>query len=272
MPLRHPIYAGLAATERVGTDPEAPAFVLLHGLTFDRSMWEPVMDALPPRHRAVAFDLPGHGGSPPIDARGLAPVVDAVHAAVGAAGIDVPIVVGHSIGGPIASIYASANPAAGVVNVEAPIRIEPFAGMVRAIAPQLSGPGFGEVWSQLRATWGMDDVPAPYRELLRPADRAAQDVVLRYQADILERPLGEVLRWRDDGMAALAAAGLPYLCLLARHADPADLAWLAERLPQADVVVWPVEHHFPHLARPALFAELLAELARRAAMFRPVGV
>ncbi len=48
MPVRHSTYADLAATERSGTDPAAPAFVLLHGLTFDRRMWEPAMAALPP--------------------------------------------------------------------------------------------------------------------------------------------------------------------------------------------------------------------------------
>ena len=38
-------------------------FVFLHGLTFDSRMWAPVLDALPSGHRAIAFDLPGHGGS-----------------------------------------------------------------------------------------------------------------------------------------------------------------------------------------------------------------
>jgi pimeloyl-ACP methyl ester carboxylesterase len=264
MPLRHTIYAGLAATERAGTEADAPAFVLLHGLTFDRRMWDPILDGIPPRHRALAFDLPGHGGSRSLDARGLAPVVDAVHAAVTAAGIDAPIVVGHSIAGPVASIYASEHPTAGAVSMEAPIRMEAFAETLRGLAPQLSGPGFGEIWPQMRASMLMDRVPAQYRALLRPADRPVQDVILRYQADILEGPLDDVLRWRDDGMAAIGAAGVPYVCLLAHHPDAADVTWLVERVPQAEVVVWPVEHHFPHLARPRLFVQLLAELARRA--------
>lgn len=263
---RHTTYAGLAATERPGTDPGAPAFVLLHGLTFDRRMWEPVLDELPLAHRAIAFDLPGHGGSPSLGARGLAAVVEAVARAVEAAGVEAPVVVGHSIGGPIAGIYASAHPTAGVVSMEAPIRLEPFAEMLRAVAPQLSGSGFHEVWSQIRASMLMDRVPAQYRELLRPADRPVKDVILRYQADILERPLEDVVRWRDEGMAAVAAAGVPYVCLLANEPEPADIAWLAELVPQADVVVWPVEHHFPHLARPALFAGLLGERARRSAV------
>lgn len=29
------------------------------------------------------------------------------------------------------------------------------------------------------------------------------------------------------------------------------------RLPQGDLLVWPVGHHFPHLHNPARFAELI---------------
>src|SRR5207248_2574150 len=111
-----------------------------------------------------------------------------------------------------------------------------------------------------------DLVPARYRDLLRSDAGPVQDLFLRYQADILERPLAEVVQWRDEGLAAVAASGVPYVCLLANEPDPADVAWLEELVPQAEVVVWPVAHHFPHLARPALFAELLGELARRAAL------
>ena len=266
MPYRQTTYAGLAATERPGADPRAPGFVFLHGLTFDSRMWEPVLDELPAAHRAIALDLPGHGGSPPFEGRGLATVVEAVHAAVAAADVDAPIVVGHSIGGPVASIYASVHPSAGVVSIEAPIRLEPFAAMLDAIGPQLSGPGFAAFWSQLNAGLMAERVPPQYQELLRQADRPLQDLFLRYQADLLERPLAEVLRWRDEGMAAVAASGVPYLCLLANEPPEGDIDWLEQRVPQAEVVVWPVAHHFPHLARPALFANLLGELVRRAAV------
>jgi len=167
--------------------------VFLHGLTFDSRMWEPILSELPAAHRAIAVDLPGHGGSPPFAARGLAAVVHAVHAAVDAAAVDAPIVVGHSIGGPVASIYGSMHPSAGVVSIEAPIRLEPFAAMLHA-APQLGGPGFAEFWSQIDASMRVDLVPASYRELLREDAGQVQDLFLRYQADLLERPIEEVLR------------------------------------------------------------------------------
>jgi len=37
--------------------------LFLHGLTFDRSTWEPIIDQLADRFTCVAVDLPGHGGS-----------------------------------------------------------------------------------------------------------------------------------------------------------------------------------------------------------------
>lgn len=251
---------------------QTPPFVFLHGLTFDHRMWEPVIAALPAGSRAIAPDLPGHGGSPLAAERGLAPVVDVVHEAVMGAGFAEPIVVGHSIGGPLASIYASTHPAAGVVSVEAPIRLQPFASIFQALRPQLEGLGFAQAWSPIQQSLHMELLPGPRRELLAAGEHPAQEVVLSYQADLLERPLEEVLRWRDEGMQRLAAAGLPYLSLHSNPVDPAEKAWLVDRIPQAEVVVWPVRHHFPHLAAPEAFAGLLAEVAEKAIEPVPVSL
>ena len=241
------------------------AHVLLHGLTFDHRMWDPVIGALPAGRRVLAPDLPGHGVTPMLQEPGLAPVVDAVHEAVRAAGIERPIVVGHSIGGPVAAIYASTYPAAGVIVVEAPIRLEPFAAMLAALRPQLEGSGFDQAWSMFQQSFRVDLVPAGRRELLRAGEHGAQDVVLSYQADLLDRPLDEAVRWRDEGLGRLAQAGIPYVSLHANPVEPADEAWLKTAVPQAEVIVWPVEHHFPHLADPDAFAELLERVAEGAA-------
>ena len=254
-------WAGLFGRERPGRDPFARAFVLLHGLTFDHRMWGPVLEALPRDHRAIAFDLPGHGGSPMLPEPGLGPVADAIHEAVLEAGLDSPVVVGHSIGGPIAAIYASRYPSSGVVSVVAPIRLEPFAQSLVAMRAQLTGPGFSELWPQFRASWHVDRVHGHRRQLLRAGERGSQEVVLAYQADLLDRPLEDVVRWRDEGIARLAEAGTPYVALQTEPADPGDRAWLAEAVPQAEVLVWPVGHHFPHLADPVGFADLMTRVA-----------
>lgn len=86
-----------------GTDDGRPAVVLLHGLTFDRAMWGPLVDALGGR-RALALDLPGHGEPARRDSYDLREVADVLHEAVTAAGIRVPVWVGHLIGGVLATV------------------------------------------------------------------------------------------------------------------------------------------------------------------------
>ncbi len=254
-------WAGLAARPHGDEDAGGRPFVFLHGLTFDHRMWEPVLQALPEGHRAIAFDLPGHGASPAVAQRGLQPVVEAIHDAVVAAGLDAPIVVGHSISGPLAMIYAATYEAAAVVSVDAPVRVEPFAELLGSLAWQLRGDGFDEVWSRFRASMHAEQLPGATRVLLRAGDHASQEVVLAYQADLLERPLEEIVRWRDAGIERLRGKHTPYLSLQANPVDASDRAWLFDRLPHAELVVWPVGHHFPHLAQPTRFADLLTGLA-----------
>lgn len=109
-------WGDLAGREYGPRDAAGRTFVFLHGLTFDRLMWDPVLDALPAERHSIAFDLPGHGSSPMAPRPGLAAVVEALHAAVLETGLEAPIMVGHSIGGPIATLYAATHPAAGVVS------------------------------------------------------------------------------------------------------------------------------------------------------------
>ena len=258
-------WAGLSGRERGDERADGPAFVFLHGLTFDRRMWDPVLGALPEGHRAIAFDLPAHGGSPALGRPGLAAVVDALHDAVVDAGLAAPIVVGHSIGGPLASIYAATYPASGVVSVDAPIRIEPFAELLRSMRPQLTEDGFDAVWARFRESWRMELVPVERRGLLRAGEQASLELVLGYQHDLLERPLEDVLRWREEGLGRLRRQRTPYVSLHANPVDPLDEASLRDLVPQAEVVVWPVGHHFPHLADPVGFVALLIELARTGA-------
>jgi pimeloyl-ACP methyl ester carboxylesterase len=260
-----PRAAGIAG--RMHGDEGAPGapFVFLHGLTFDSRMWGPVLDVLPPGHRAIALDLPGHGNSAALPHHGLAAVVETIHEAVVDVGLDAPIVIGHAIGGQLATLYAARHPVVAVVSVEAPVRLEPFAQLLRSLRPQLAGDGFAEAWAIYQDSWHMELLPAADRALLvagdRPGGDAQRQLVLTYQSDLLERPLEEAVRARDEGLSHLRAVGTPYLTLHSCPVDRADRAWLCERLPQAEILVWPVGHHFPHLAHPVGFAALLTGLA-----------
>jgi pimeloyl-ACP methyl ester carboxylesterase len=237
-----------------------PSVVLLHGLTFNRRMWYPVLDALSAGTHAIAFDLPGHGGSDPPAGPGFAPVVSALREAILDAGLVAPLVVGHSIGGPIAALYGSLHPVSGVVSIEARMRFEPFAEQMRLFAPMLKGDGFDRAWAYYRASFRMDLLTGAERGLLD--ERASAELVTTYQADILDGPLEPIVARRDEGLARLRAARTPFVSLYATEVDPRERAFLAERLPQAEIAVWPVGHHFPHVSDPRRFAHLIERLSR----------
>ena len=58
---------GLAVDDWGRSDDRAP-LVLLHGLTFNRAIWRPIVAGLQridPGRRVLSIDLPGHGDSPP---------------------------------------------------------------------------------------------------------------------------------------------------------------------------------------------------------------
>jgi pyruvate dehydrogenase E2 component (dihydrolipoamide acetyltransferase) len=91
---------------------DGPPIVFVHGFGGDLNAWMFNQPALAEKHRTVALDLSGHGGSTKImdfalDAAGFAADIDHVLAA---AGIDRVHLVGHSMGGAIAASFASSQP------------------------------------------------------------------------------------------------------------------------------------------------------------------
>src|SRR5689334_21233914 len=131
-----------------------PPLVLLHGLTFDRTMWRPALAHLAEMDQArtvLALDLPGHGESPAWASYGMESLADGVHRAVDEAGLQAPVLFGHSVGGVIASVYDAMYSARGVVNVVHPLQVEPFARLVQSLAGPLRGLGFTQVWVQFEA-------------------------------------------------------------------------------------------------------------------------
>ena len=169
---------------------------------------------------------------------------------------------GHSAGGVIATIYAARYPAAGVVNVDQPLQVEPFARLVRSLAGPLRGPGFAQVWEQFEASMGIGLLPQDTQDLLQSARYVRQDLVTGYWREVLDEPPGELARKTADGLAVVRDAKVPYLFVAGHDPGQEYLGWLNRELPQAEVTVWPGSGHFPHLAQPGRFAELLAGTAR----------
>ena len=68
------------------------------------------VEAFGGRYRAIAWDMPGYGGSAPLPAVSIAALADALRDFLQQAGATKPILVGHSIGGMIVAAIAGEHP------------------------------------------------------------------------------------------------------------------------------------------------------------------
>jgi 3-oxoadipate enol-lactonase len=94
----------LRSVER-GSGPEAVVFV--HGFVASRRWWQPTLDRLPERFHAYAVDLPAMAAEDSDSApHTIARYADDLHAFVEAVGLDHFHLVGHSLGGGVAMVYA----------------------------------------------------------------------------------------------------------------------------------------------------------------------
>lgn len=197
-----------------------PPVVLLHGLTGSLDYWAPFAGRLGRRHRVVALDVPGHGGSDAPEGFEFESVVDTLAGAVDQLGVTEPALVGHSFGAPLAMVWAAGRPVPALV-LASPVGMAPLhlrkARLVMPARRVLAGSlgwwetaaATGRVGRRVVFGWfvGMRRLdglePADARRMLRGAARAAPVV----------------------------GAALPALEIL-------DLASLAPRIQARTMIVW----------------------------------
>jgi pimeloyl-ACP methyl ester carboxylesterase len=249
---------GDLAGDLYGTpDDVQPPLVLLHGLTFDRRHWGPFLSQLPAVRRVLALDLPGHGASPESTSYPPDDVATAVHRAVTAAGLATPVVVGHSIGGLLATVYAAAHPARGVVNIDQPLLPGPFGELLRQNEELLRGPEYLRLWERLTAGMGIDSLPPAAQDLVRTATTPRQDLFLGYWHDLLSKSADEIRARRERDLTALRERSVSY-----RHVSTSEVpgpyrTWVRSSLPDALFSVIPSASHFPHLSHPRELTDLV---------------
>lgn len=251
------LFAGLAGDLTGNLSDTRPPIVLLHGLTYDRAMWTPTLTQLrriDPDRRVLTLDLPGHGQSVENDQWGMLPAMVNVHEAVKAVGFKLPIMVGHSLSGIMATLYAAAYPTGGAVNVDASLNVEPFQLFLRSIVDQIRGPQFADVWQGLTRGFHIERLPQAAQQLLEGSTTPRQDLFLAYQHDLLEGPLGRLPALLAMALGSVRGSGVPYLVVAGDEQPAGYVEWVESVLPQATFAIWPDSGHFPPLAHPERFA------------------
>jgi pimeloyl-ACP methyl ester carboxylesterase len=246
-----------------GVEDGRPPIVLLHGLTFDRRIWSPIIDALramDPDRRVLAVDLPGHGASPSRLPHDVEHIVELVRETLSAMRATTPVLVGHSMSGAIVTLYAGRDPIAGVVNVDQPLEIADFARLVGSLEPRLRGPDFAELWPMFFDSFHTELLLLAMRQLVEDNCQPRQDIVLSYWQQLLDQPVNEVEAMIEATLSDLTAISTPYTLVVGHPLPAAARQWMDQHLPDARVLTWDDTGHFPHLAHPAEFATLIAEI------------
>jgi pimeloyl-ACP methyl ester carboxylesterase len=238
------------AHERTGS---GRPLVLIHGITESRRTWDPLIPALAERYDVLCVDLRGHGESPHGDVYDPISLATDVAETVDAVGMVSPLVVGHSLGGIVASAYAAVARPRAVVNVDQPLRLADFKAGLEQLEPMLRGDdasfrtAIDLVFQSMMGPLGADEV-----ERVGALRRADQSVVLGIWGTVFESTPEEL----DATVAALAGA-ITVPCLSLHGIDPGEqyTHWLRKLVPSATVEVWPEQGHYPHLIHRDRFVE-----------------
>jgi pimeloyl-ACP methyl ester carboxylesterase len=205
-----------------------PPLVFVHGLACHRGFWPEQLSHFSRRHRVLAVDLRGHGGSDAPEQRyTMQALADDVSWMCAELGVQRPVVVGHSLGGLIALELAASRPE----QVRAAVLVDSVllptgdrTGFVRDLVAALrSGAGTRALREYYTTFFGPDDDRARMEWIL--------DEIVRTPAHVTSSILEESrASWNDADALVRCQSPLLYLDASTPNADLARAASLRPQL------------------------------------------
>jgi pimeloyl-ACP methyl ester carboxylesterase len=240
----------------------APAIVLIHCYTCSIHWWLKLEPLLTSDRRVVSVDLLGHGGSEkPRDGYSAEDQADLVAAALRRKGIRDALLVGQSLGGPIATTVAKRHPklARGVVIMDS----SPSEGYGDLPFTQklVTAPVLGEaVWHTTPKSLVRDGLSDAFAEGFDVPDQFVEDV-RRMTFSSFKKADG-LFDGEDWSLPdQLTETGLPVMAIFGEEdtviVPPADAADEYREIPGARVVMLPGVGHTPQVEAPRKTAALI---------------
>lgn len=245
-------------------DPAPTPLVFLHGIGGAARGWRGQLEYFGDRYRAVAWDMPGYGGSAPLATVSIATLADALQDFLGQIGAKKTVLIGHSIGGMIVQQWLTKYPemAAAVVLAQTSPAFGNATGdwQKNFIEARLGPLDRGETMRTLAPSLVKDiigDEPDPAgMELARDCMASVPEAT--YRVTMLSM-LGFDLR------TALKTIAVPTLVLSGsrdKNAPAPTMAKMASYIPSAEYIDIEGAGHLVNLERPAAFNAALDQFLK----------
>jgi pimeloyl-ACP methyl ester carboxylesterase len=226
------------------------ALVLIHGWTCNLDHWRDQISELSKRSRVIAIDLPGHGQS---DKPQLAYTMElfarAVEAVMRDAGVKRAVLVGHSMGTPIARQFYRKYPKKTLAIVIVDGSLRPFGDqkMMDGFLASFRGPNYKEAGQQMLAGMGGKNLAPEAMERIKASFQSTPQYVI---VSAMEG-MADASIWGPDHI------NVPVLAILAKSPFwPADTEQFYRSIaPKMDFQMWDGAGHFLMMERPKEFNE-----------------
>ncbi len=250
---------------------EGRPLVLLHGLLDDSEGWTEL--AIDTDRPCIAIDLPGFGGSDPPSRPRISAYADDVAAGLGRLEVEHCTLVGHSLGGAVATAVTERAPAVHSLVLLAPAGY----GQIR-LAELFALPGVADL-ATLMLPWALVSpllVTAGYTTFVAHGRLPSRDLTERLRRRAFQSAPGV-----RAAVTAIAAAGRSPRGFRSRRVafdGPVAVLWggkdalvplahtdaVRRALPQAHVEVWDGMGHHPQRERPAQLGRFIERHAAEA--------
>jgi sigma-B regulation protein RsbQ len=232
------------------------ALVLIHGWTQSIDAWRDQIPELAKRNRVIAIDLPGHGKSDKPEVKySMDYFARAVEAVMRDAKVNRAVLVGHSMGTPIARQFYRKYPDKTLAIVIVDGALKPFgdAAMMNNLIAGLRSPNYKETIAQMFTGLSGPSLAPEIKERITAATMSTPQPVLVSAMEGMADPT----IWGDDKI------NVPVLAVMAKNPFfPPNIEEMSRPLvPNLEFQMWEGVGHFLMMEKPKEFnAAVLAFL------------
>jgi len=239
------------------------ALVLVHGWTCSLDYWLDLIPDLSQRSRVIAIDLPGHGQSDkPEVAYSMDLFARAVDAVPQDAGVKRAVLVGHSMGTPVARQFYRKYPQKTLAIVIVDGALRPFGDkkIMDGFMAGLRGPNYKDAGAQMLAGMAGPNLAPEAKERIQTSFlKTPQYVIVSAMEGMADESI-----WGPDKI------NVPVLAILAKSPFwPADTEQFDRSIaPQLDYQMWEGVGHFLMMEKPKEFDQAVIAFLNKNALLK----